>query len=62
MIIGQAAGVAAAIAIENKVDLYGVPIRELQKRLIAGHAVLQNGDLFTPLRSGRDDKVAFCIR
>ena len=41
MIIGQAAGVAAAIAIENKVDLYRVPIQELQKRLIAGHAVLQ---------------------
>jgi FAD dependent oxidoreductase len=40
MIIGQAAGVAAAIAKENKTDIYRVPIPELQQRLLAAHAIL----------------------
>jgi hypothetical protein len=40
MIIGQAAGVAAAIAKANKTDIYPVPIAELQKRLLAEHAIL----------------------
>ena len=40
MIIGQAAGVAAAIVIQNKVSVYDVPIKELQSRLVAGKAVL----------------------
>jgi FAD dependent oxidoreductase len=40
MIIGQAAGVAAAIAIQKKVTVYDVPIGDLQSRLLAGKAVL----------------------
>ena len=40
MIIGQAAGVAAAIAKENKTDIYRVPIPELQQRLLAAHGIL----------------------
>jgi len=41
MIIGQAAGVAAAIAVRHKVPMDEIPIPELQQRLRAGHAVLQ---------------------
>jgi hypothetical protein len=40
MIIGQAAGVAAAIAIQKKLTVYDVPIGDLQSRLLAGKAVL----------------------
>jgi hypothetical protein len=40
MIIGQAAGVAAAIAIQKKITVYDVPISDLQSRLLAGKAVL----------------------
>jgi hypothetical protein len=40
MIIGQAAGVAAAIAVRQNVPLREVPIPELQQRLLAGHAVM----------------------
>jgi hypothetical protein len=39
MIIGQAAGVAAAIAVHGHETLYEIPIPELQRRLEAGHAV-----------------------
>ena len=41
MIIGQAAGVAAAIAVRHKIPIRGIPIPELQQRLREGHAVLQ---------------------
>jgi len=40
MIIGQAAGVAAAISVREKLPVAAVPIPELQRRLIEGHAVL----------------------
>ena len=40
MIIGQAAGVAAAIAVHGKVPIAKVPVAELQRRLLAEHAVL----------------------
>jgi hypothetical protein len=40
MILGQAACVAAAIAVHHKVSLAGIPIPEFQKRLLDGHAVL----------------------
>jgi FAD dependent oxidoreductase len=42
MIIGQAAGVAAAIAVKRKISLAEVPISELQRHLLVGHAVLSN--------------------
>jgi hypothetical protein len=40
MIIGQAAGVAAAVVVQKKVNVYDVPIKELQSRLLAGKAIL----------------------
>ena len=40
MIIGQGAGVAAAIAIQKKLTVYDVPIKELQSRLQAAKAIL----------------------
>lgn len=40
MIIGQAAGVAAAIAVEHKEPVGKISILELQKRLLEEHAVL----------------------
>jgi hypothetical protein len=40
MIIGQAAGVAAAIAIQKNVTVYDLSIKELQTRLLAGKAIL----------------------
>jgi len=41
-ITGQAAGVAAAIAVENRTDTRGVPVAELQRRLKAAGAYLPN--------------------
>lgn len=41
MIIGQATGVAAALAVRNHVPLANVPIPQLQRLLLEGHAVLQ---------------------
>ncbi len=40
MIIGQAAGVVAALSIEEKVAVQDVPIDQLQKRLHAHGAIL----------------------
>jgi hypothetical protein len=40
MIIGEAAGVAAAIAVHGHEMIYEIPIPELQRRLKAEHAVL----------------------
>jgi hypothetical protein len=40
MIIGQAAGVAAALAVHDHVAVRDVPVPELQKLLLADHAVL----------------------
>jgi hypothetical protein len=40
MIIGQAAGVAAAIVIQKNVTVYDVPAKELQSRLLAAGAIL----------------------
>jgi hypothetical protein len=40
MIVGQAAGVAAALSIREKADVQDVPIHELQKRLRAHGAIL----------------------
>jgi hypothetical protein len=40
MILGQASGVAAAIAVRHKAPLAEIPIPELQKRLLDRHAVL----------------------
>jgi hypothetical protein len=40
MILGQASGVAAAIAVRHNVTLAEIPIPELKKRLLDGHAVL----------------------
>jgi hypothetical protein len=40
MIIGQGAGVAAAIVVQKNVSVYDVPVKELQSRLDAGKAVL----------------------
>ena len=40
MIIGQGAGVAAALAIQKNVNVYDVPVKELQTRLLAGKAIL----------------------
>lgn len=40
MIIGQAAGIAASLAIRHKVSLREISIPELQKRLLDEHAVL----------------------
>jgi hypothetical protein len=40
MILGQAAGVAAATAVRHRVPLAKIPIPELQKHLLDGHAVL----------------------
>jgi hypothetical protein len=40
MIAGQAAGVAAAIAMHKNLDVQNVSVPELQQSLIAGHAVL----------------------
>jgi hypothetical protein len=42
MIIGQGAGVAAAIAIQKKVTVYDVPVSELQSRLQASKAILHH--------------------
>ena len=41
MIIGQAAGVASALAVKHHLSLYQVPIGELQAELLKEHAVLQ---------------------
>ena len=41
-ITGQAAGVAAAIAVEQNTDTRGFPVRELQRRLLALGAYLPN--------------------
>lgn len=50
MIAGQAAGIAAAIAMRGKIPVQDVPVPELQKQLTAGHAILRwHG--FTPPRS-----------
>ena len=40
MIIGQAAGDAAAIAVRGNLDVQDVPIAKLQTELLAGHAIL----------------------
>jgi hypothetical protein len=40
MILGEASGVAAAIAVRHKAPLAGIPIAELQKHLLDAHAVL----------------------
>jgi hypothetical protein len=40
MILGQAAGVAASIAIHKKVDVQDVPVTQLQQQLLVGHAIL----------------------
>jgi hypothetical protein len=40
MIIGQGAGVAAAIVVQKKISVYDVPVKELQSRLVAGKAIL----------------------
>jgi FAD dependent oxidoreductase len=41
MIIGQAAGVAAAMAVHNHTSIYDISVPALQQRLIGEHAVLQ---------------------
>jgi hypothetical protein len=41
MIIGQGAGVAAAIVVQKNVSVYDVPVKELQSRLVAGKAILR---------------------
>ena len=44
MIIGQAAGVAASLAIRGGIAVQDVPVPELQQRLHAQHAVLNLAD------------------
>jgi hypothetical protein len=41
MIIGQAAGTAAALAIHHKTSLYNIPIPELQAKLRSQQAILE---------------------
>jgi hypothetical protein len=41
MIIGQAVGVAASIAVKQHRSIYDVPIEELQQQLLKEHAILQ---------------------
>jgi hypothetical protein len=40
MIVGQAAGIAAAIAVHDNMAVGNIPIPELQKQLLESHAVL----------------------
>jgi hypothetical protein len=44
MIIGQAAGVAAALAVHLHVAVQEIPIQELQKRLSSNGAILNLED------------------
>ncbi|HTZ59442.1 MAG TPA: FAD-dependent oxidoreductase [Acidobacteriaceae bacterium] len=46
MIIGQAAGVAAALAVQEKRDVLDVPVAELQQRLRAHGAILHLSEEF----------------